>query len=249
MIQRMRIFIKTLVFLLAVSFSFCVSCLAMDTGGDAAIHEGFQKISEMYIYRLNNPKGKICCMDVNPATGDCLIGLAEEKESAVSVYDKEGNFLAAYSFSSGSSAFEVLWVNDLIGIWISRSDYVVLIDSQSDTCQRVHKNSVSVNIYEYMTQLQARQREVNGTVYKRQSQMGPFSWLISFSTQLIITTPEGKSIMAYDVNNEYAAETITMYVLGILLVVTAVVVLTRTIKKSRKKYVESEKQRKEADRI
>ena len=115
---------------------------------------------------------------------------------------------------------------------MNRSSYAIIIDPDNDTVQLSEQNSFSSSVYEYLSLINAKQRIADGTLYKTQSQMGPVSWLISFSTQLIITTPDGQRITAYDVNDEYITETVTTTVIILAFVCFTVIYLIRYIRRT-----------------
>ncbi len=209
---------------------FCMSCYAKNDFANTTYNSD-PLVTRMQIRRFKKPQGKIICMDIHLETGECLLGLENDGKAAVSVYDKTGRFLYAYSFIITGS-FRVFWNDDNIGVWISRGDYVLVIDPQNDVYQLIDKSSFPTNIYEKPWFHNTSQRKVGNTEYRTQSQIGLLSKIIGFSTQLIILTPDGKSITAYDVNDEYKTETITMAVLVVVFVLCSIVIVARLLIKT-----------------
>lgn len=173
------------------------------------------------------------CFDVNE-NGMIAIGqntLNGKKE--LCIYSSDGIFQYGYTFNC-SGDFGVEWDKENLNIYFVRSDVIVSMDKEGKmTGIAETENTIENNRY-LRDHLYSTERTANGTRYVVQNDMGILNWIAFSYSQLVAISPTGEKTLLYDVNSAQLGKTLTICVLAVGFVATAVCLIVLQWKRNGK---------------
>lgn len=177
----------------------------------------------------------ISCFDINE-DGRIAIGTETTSAGRILVYTPEGQFMYGYFFDLDQS-YGIEWDKENLLVYLVRSSLVVSLDKNGEIVEiREIKNTIKNNDY-WNHIVFAKEREALGKRYVLQNDMGFFNWFASAYAQLMVTNADGSTKMIYDINRAYTIEVVLMFVIAIIIIITAIISIVHLIKKTRKEYL------------
>lgn len=156
-------------------------------------------------------------------SGWIALGLHGSPEKIICVYDEQGDFQYAYTFTCYGD-FGVEWMGDNLAICLVRSDVIAVFDRDANCVEMAQIDTASsensINNYAYWrNEIFSDRREVNGNVYTLESSLGFFRVA---NSMLKVTYSDGTARILYDAS-DYEIAGIIFWILLLSAVVTAVV--------------------------
>lgn len=178
-------------------------------------------------------KDSIECFDVNES-GEIAIGSESHSSKIISIYSTDGVFLYALEFET-EGGFGLEWQDNGLNVYFVRGAIGINIDPQGNILDVFAiKDTMENNSY-WNNVVFSSTRNVNGTVYKIDNDLGIFNIVQSSYSRLIKTTPNGVETVIYDVGNSQLFYSILW--LGVILIVLIVAIIS--IAKQFKKNLEN----------
>lgn len=224
-------YIKTfmIIFLsLFVMLNSMFTAYSMTNGFDVeslTTNESEKIIAGIPVKRINaeTAKDSIECFDVNE---NGLIAIGSENHSAktISVYTDDGVFQYAFEFEVDGS-FGIEWIKDSLNVYFVRGAIGINIDPQGNILDVFAiKDTMENNSY-WNNVVFSSTRNVNGTVYKIDNDLGIFNFVQSSYSRLVKISPNGEKIVLYDVGNSQLFYTLLwtgVILIGIVSIITII---------------------------
>lgn len=224
-------YIKTfmIIFLsLFVMVNSMFSAYSMTNGFDVeplTINESEKLIAGIMFKRINaeTAKDSIECFDVNE-NGLIAIGSENHSTKTISVYTDDGVFQYAFEFEVDGS-FGIEWIKDSLNVYFVRGAIGINIDPQGNILDVFAiKDTMENNSY-WNNVVFSSTRNVNGTVYKIDNDLGIFNFVQSSYSRLVKISPNGEKIVLYDVGNSQLFYTLLwtgVILIGIVSIITII---------------------------
>lgn len=178
-------------------------------------------------------KDSIECFDVNES-GEIAIGSESHSSKIISIYSTDGVFLYALEFET-EGGFGLEWQDNGLNVYFVRGAIGINIDPQGNILDVFAiKDTMENNSY-WNNVVFSSTRNVNGTVYKIDNDLGIFNFVQSSYSRLVKISPNGEKIVLYDVGNSQLFYTLLW--LGVILIVLIVAIIS--IAKQFKKNLEN----------
>lgn len=178
-------------------------------------------------------KDSIECFDVNES-GEIAIGSESHSSKIISIYSTDGVFLYALEFET-EGGFGLEWQDNGLNVYFVRGAIGINIDPQGNILDVFAiKDTMENNSY-WNNVVFSSTRNVNGTVYKIDNDLGIFNIVQSSYSRLVKISPNGEKIILYDVGNSQLFYTLLW--LGVILIVLIVAIIS--IAKQFKKNLEN----------
>lgn len=234
-------YIKTfmIIFLsLFVMLNSMFTAYSMTNGFDVeslTTNESEKIIAGIPVKRINaeTAKDSIECFDVNES-GEIAIGSESHSSKIISIYSTDGVFLYALEFET-EGGFGLEWQDNGLNVYFVRGAIGINIDPQGNILDVFAiKDTMENNSY-WNNVVFSSTRNVNGTVYKIDNDLGIFNFVQSSYSRLVKISPNGEKIVLYDVGNSQLFYTLLW--LGVILIVLIVAIIS--IAKQFKKNLEN----------
>lgn len=141
-------------------------------------------------------KKNIDCFNVS---NDGTVAILQERSSnrrVICVYDKKGEFLYGYEFTStGSAAIE--WKDELLSIYSIRSNILITVDSFGNIIDVTTYEGTSVQNSHFTNLRRSSKQEVNGITYILKND-GIAKFLDTSYSKLIVKDDEGEEVVFYE---------------------------------------------------
>lgn len=177
---------------------------AMNTGfstEELSVEEQNTFVSNVEIELLTEEpeKRNILCFDVNNQ-GMIAIGQSGLRGKEVCIFNTSGEFLYGYTFNCNQS-FGIEWDGKCINIYFVRSDVIISVDSNGDIIEAKEVQDTTDNNTHRNKLLYSTSRTVGDTTYQIRNNLGVFSWIKLFYSQVIGIGIDGEESIIYDVGS------------------------------------------------
>lgn len=173
-------------------------------------------------FNVEPQEDAIDCFDVN-IHGLIAIGHSDSTQKQVSLYSSNGDFQHGYSFEySGSFGVELDNCNNLF-IYLVRSNIALVVNTRGEIEQVLEIQDTIENTKYWDHSVFSNRRNINGTEYILQNDMGILNFFTSTYSQLISMDENGKTTMLYDANSTQWIK-MGVSVVGIIIFVSLAVV-------------------------
>lgn len=168
-------------------------------------------------------KDSIECFDVNES-GEIAIGSESHSSKIISIYSTDGVFLYALEFET-EGGFGLEWQDNGLNVYFVRGAIGINIDPQGNILDVFAiKDTMENNSY-WNNVVFSSTRNVNGTVYKIDNDLGIFNIVQSSYSRLVKISPNGEKIILYDVGNSQLFYTLLwtgVILIGIVSIITII---------------------------
>lgn len=172
---------------------------------------------------LEPTKDSIECFDVNESE-EVAIGSESLNSKTISIYSSNGVFQYALKFETDGS-FGVEWSKGGLNVYFVRGAIGLKLDSQGAILDVFAiKDTMENNSY-WNNVVFSSTRNVNGTVYKIDNDLGIFNFVQSSYSRLVKISPNGEKIVLYDVGNSQLFYTLLwtgVILIGIVSIITII---------------------------
>ncbi len=182
-------------------------------------------VSNIRFKRLDIERNKdsIECFDVNES-GEIAIGSESHSSKIISIYSTDGVFLYALEFET-EGGFGLEWQDNSLNVYFVRGAIGINIDPQGNILDVFAiKDTMENNSY-WNNVVFSSTRNVNGTVYKIDNDLGIFNFVQSSYSRLVKIAPNGEKIVLYDVGNSQLFYTLLwtgVILIGIVSIITII---------------------------
>lgn len=161
------------------------------------------------------------------------IGQGGHRGKEVCVYDSHGKYLYGYTFNCHQD-FGIEWDGENINIYFVRSDIIMSVDSNGNVHDVKEVQNTSDNNKHHNKLLHSTSHTVGDTTYQIRNNLGIFSWLSLFYSQVVAIDADGEERIIYDAGSTQTLVTVILFVVISLLVfgITALVALNYHKEKS-----------------
>lgn len=189
-------------------------------------------ISNLRIERTDKePKNSaLLCFDVSD-DGYIAIGSNSLSQKNISVYDEKGSFIYGYTFKSDGS-FGVGWKNDFLVIYLVRENASITLNNNGEVllCEEI-KDTAENSSY-WNDEIFSAERTRNNTRYTMKNKSKLLNIFATSYSVLEKTDESGVSII-YDNSSNYEIKLIAECMGIIVLIIIAIICLTKQFKKKR----------------
>lgn len=189
------------------------------------VTESKKIISSITFERFNvePTNDSIECFDVNE-NGEIAIGSESHSSKIISIYSTDGVFLYALEFET-EGGFGLEWQDNGLNVYFVRGAIGINIDPQGNILDVFAiKDTMENNSY-WNNVVFSSTRNVNGTVYKIDNDLGIFNFVQSSYSRLVKISPNGEKIVLYDVGNSQLFYTLLwtgVILIGIVSIITII---------------------------
>lgn len=187
-------------------------------------------ISNLRIERTDKePKNiALLCFDVSN-NGYVAIGSESLPKKNISVYDEKGSFIYGYNFKSDGS-FGVGWKNDFLVIYLVRENAAITINNNGDVllCEEI-KDTAENSSY-WNNEIFSAERTRNNTRYTMKNKSKLLN-IFATSYSVLERTDESGVSTVYDNSSNYEIKLIAECLGIIVIIIIAIVCLTKQFKK------------------
>ena len=193
------------------------------------ISDKFLEHIDLNVMSSEPDRKPIDCFSVNE-DGMIAVGCSDKGHKTVCIYSSNGDFQYGYDFQCTGS-FGVEFQDDVLKIYFVRSDIALDINSEGEVVNiGAIPNTIENNSY-WNDSVFKTTREVGGSEYTIQNDMGIFNVFMSTYSQLIVTDTNGEEITIYDVSSFQKAKVALLTVFVVIFASTTVLVVVYELKR------------------
>lgn len=179
---------------------------------------------------LEPTKDSIECFDVNESE-EVAIGSESLNSKTISIYSSNGVFQYALKFETDGS-FGVEWSKGGLNVYFVRGAIGLKLDSQGAILDVFAiKDTMENNSY-WNNVVFSSTRNVNGTVYKIDNDLGIFNFVQSSYSRLIKISVDGDETVLFDAGNSKLFYSVLWTVVISIIAASAIVIIFKQWKKN-----------------